>query len=146
MKKKKRTSEKGTGINIGDISDISGTINMAGRDMITHQTTTGLSAAEIKQLFGQVYTAIEARPNTPAADKEDLKTDMKEIEIAVTNAAQKNEKVDEGFVARRFRNLARIAPDVLDVVVATLANPLAGLGIAAKKIADKAKDETNETK
>jgi len=34
------------------------------------------------------------------------------------------------------------APDVLDVVVATLANPLAGLGVAVKKIAEKAKEET----
>jgi hypothetical protein len=34
-----------------------------------------------------------------------------------------------------------MAPDILDVVVATLVNPLAGLGVAAKKIADKAKEE-----
>ena len=35
-----------------------------------------------------------------------------------------------------------MAPDVLDVIVATLGNPLAGLGVAAKKIAEKAKEET----
>jgi hypothetical protein len=38
-----------------------------------------------------------------------------------------------------------MAPDVLDVVVATLGNPLAGLGVAVKKIAEKAKQETNAT-
>jgi hypothetical protein len=32
--------------------------------------------------------------------------------------------------------------EVLDVVVAPLANPLAGLGVAVKKIAEKAKEET----
>ena len=32
-----------------------------------------------------------------------------------------------------------MAPDVLDVIVATLRNPLAGFGDAVKKIADKAK-------
>jgi hypothetical protein len=31
---------------------------------------------------------------------------------------------------------------VLDVIVATLENPLAGLGVAFKKIAEKAKEET----
>jgi hypothetical protein len=50
-------------------------------------------------------------------------------------------KAYEGFLSRRFRNIARLAPDVLDLV-AMLANPLAGLGVAVKKIAEKAKEET----
>jgi hypothetical protein len=101
-----------------------------------------LSAAEIKQLFDGLYSQIDARANTSPADKEDLKAEVKEIQSTVTTAAQKNEKIDESFLARRFRNIARMAPDLLDVVVATLGNPLAGLGVAAKKIADKAKAET----
>ena len=59
-------------------------------------------------------------------------------------AAKKNEKVDEGFLSCRFRNIARMAPDVLDVVVATLVSPLAELGVAVKKIAEKAKEETKQ--
>jgi len=35
-----------------------------------------------------------------------------------------------------------MSPDILDVVVATLGNPLAGLGVAVEKIAEKAKVET----
>jgi hypothetical protein len=50
--------------------------------------------------------------------------------------------VDEGFLSRRFRNIARMAPDLLNVVVATLTSLLAGLGVAAQKIAEKAKAET----
>lgn len=42
----------------------------------------------------------------------------------------------------RFRNISRMAPDLLDAVVAELANPLAGLGVAVRKIAEKAKEET----
>jgi hypothetical protein len=57
----------------------------------------------------------------------------------VTEAVEKKKKVDESFLARRFRNVARMAPDILDVVVAALANPLAGMGVAVKKIAEKAK-------
>jgi hypothetical protein len=143
MPKKKRanTSGKQTSVRTGNISDISGNVNVAGGDITTHHTT-GLSAGEIKQLFDELYTRIETRPETPAADKEDLKAEVKEIQATVTEAAQKNEKVDEGFLSRRFRNIARMAPDVLDVVVATLGNPLAGLGVAVKKIAEKAKEET----
>ena len=45
---------------------------------------------------------------------------------------------------KRFCNIARMAPDVLDVIVATLGNPLAGLGVAVKKIAERAKEETQK--
>jgi hypothetical protein len=136
-----RLISKGSSIKIGNISDISGQVNIAGRDITTHQTTSGLSAAEIKQLFDQIYSAIEARPETPIADKEDLKAEVEEVQSAVIEAAEKNEEVRESFLSRRFRNIARVAPDVLDVVVATLTSPLAGVGIAVKKIADKAKEE-----
>jgi hypothetical protein len=142
MPKKKPEGVKPANVRVGNISNISGHVNVAGGNITTHHTTTGLSTREIKQLFDELYTKLEARPNTPAADKEDLKTDVKEIQTAVTEAAQKNGKVDEGFLARRFRNIARMAPDVLDMVVAMLANPLAGLGVAVKKIAEKAKEET----
>src|SRR5687768_9545908 len=62
-------------------------------------------------------------------------------QCADIRTAQKNEKVNESFLSPRFRNIARMAPDVLDVIVASLANPLAGLGVAVKKIAEKAKEE-----
>ena len=144
MPKKKRASSKQTDIRVRNISDISGNVNIAGGNITTHQTTTGLNSAEIKQLFDQLYTAIEANTKTSAANKEDLKAEVKEIQSTVTEAAKKNEKVDEEFLSRRFRNIARMAPDVLDVVVATLGNPLAGLGVAVKKIAERAKEETKQ--
>ena len=122
-------------VTIGNITDVSGHIT-------TLHTTSGLSASEIKQLFDQLYTAIEIRPGIPLKDKAELKDEVEEIRSTVTEAVKKNEKVDEGFLLRRFRNIARMAPDVLDVVVATLGSPLAGLGVAAKKIAEKAKEET----
>lgn len=142
MPKKKSASNKQTSVRVGNISDISGNVNVAGGNITTHHTTTGFSAAEIKQLFEGLYSQIDARANTSPADKEDIKAEVQEIQSTVTAAAQKNEKIDESFIARRFRNIARMAPDVLEVVVATLGNPLAGLGVAVKKIAAKAKEET----
>src|SRR6266498_3149587 len=145
MPKKKRESTKQTSVRVGNISDISGNVNVAGGNITTHHTVTGLSAAEIKQLFDGLYTVIESNKKVSPTKKEDLKAEVKEIQSIVTAAAQKNEKVDESFLSRRFRNIARMAPDVLDVVVATLGNPLAGLGVAVKKIAEKAKEETKHT-
>ena len=117
-------------------------MNVAGGDITTHHTVTGLTAAEIKQLFDGLYAEIDARLETSPADKEDIKAEVKEVQTTVTQAAQKNEKVDEAFLSRRFRNIARMVPDVLDLVVAMLANPLAGLGVAIKKTTEKTKEET----
>ena len=142
MPKKRSTSKKETNVKVGDVSGVSGSVNIAGGNITTHQTRTGLSGAELKQLFDQLYSAIDSHAKSSPADKEDLKAEVKEIQSTITEAAKKSEKVDESFLSRRFRNIARMAPDVLDVVVATLGNPLAGLGVAVKKIAGKAKEET----
>jgi hypothetical protein len=139
MARKKVSESK---LKAGNFSNISGNVNIAGGDITTHQTITGLSVVEIKQLFDGLYTVIESNKKASPTKKEDLKAEVKEIQSTVAEAIQKSEKVDESFLSRRFRNIARMAPDVLDVVVATLANPLAGLGVAVKKIAGKAKEGT----
>lgn len=142
MVRQKNTRKNQPTVKVGNLSNISGNVNVAGGSITTHQTTTGLSAAEIKGLFDQLYARIDARPNTPSTDKEDLKAEVKEIQATVTEAAKENKKMDENFLARRFRTIARMAPDILEVVVATLANPLAGLGVAVKKVAERARTKT----
>jgi hypothetical protein len=137
----KKKDSQGANIKVGNISGVSGEINIAGGDIASNKTVYGLSAAEIEKLFDRLYTAIETNAKTSHANKEDLKAEVQEIQSTVTEAAQKNEKVEESFLSRRFRNIARVAPDMLDVVVATLSSPLAGLGVAVKKIAEKAKEE-----
>ena len=135
-KKKRASSRQPVSMRVGNISNVRGEVNIAGRDIVKHESQT-----ELRNIFLDIYRDIDARPATSPAVKEDLKAEVKDIEASVTAAAQKNEKVEEAFLARRFRNIARMAPDILDVVVAMLANPLAGLGIAVRKIAEKAKEE-----
>ena len=131
------TGEKHTEIDVGGIHDVSGgTINIAGRNIVSTQISSGLSAAEVAQLFDQIYAKIEARPDTPAEDKSDLKAEVEEIQAAVA----KDGEPDESFLARRLRNIGRMAPDILDVVVATLGNPAAGFGLVIKKIAQRMKE------
>ncbi len=141
MPKKNSGSKKETNIKLGNISGVSGNVNIAGGNITTHHTVNGLSAADINSScsMGSMHLLTSNAKVSPAV-KEDLKADVKDIQSTVTEAAKKNEKVDEDFLARRFRSIARMAPDILDVVVATLGNPLAGLGVAVKKIAEKAKE------
>lgn len=142
MSKKNNGSKNETIIKVGDISSISGNINIAGGNITTHQTVNGLSAVDIKQLFDDLYQSIDIQANVSPTEKEDLKAEVEEIQSTVAEAVKKSEIIDESFLARRFRNIARMAPDILDIVVAALGNPLAGLGVAVKKIADKAKENT----
>ena len=139
MSRKKSATGKETNIKVGDISEVSGNVNIAGGNITTHQSTLGLSATEIKGLFEHIYDAIETNTKASPANKEDLKAELEEIQSTMTEAIQGKKKVEESFLFRRFQNIARVAPDILDIVVATLANPLAGLGVAVKKIAEKAK-------
>ena len=86
--------------------------------------------------FETIYAQIDAADFTPS-EKADLKADVKNIQTE----ADKGDKADETFLARRLRNILRITPDIFDVVVATLVNPTAGFSIVASKIAQKVKKE-----
>jgi len=142
MSRRKNKKSNDTTVTVGNVSNVNGTVNIAGGDLDFHSNSSGLSAVEIKQLFDDIYSTINSNTKTSSSDKQDLKSELEEIQSKVEEASQKGQNLEEGFLSRRFRNIARMAPDLLDVVVATLGNPLAGLGVAVKKIAEKAKEET----
>lgn len=96
---------------------------------------SGLSGDEVAKLFETIYQRIEARPDTPAEDKADLKSEVQELQSEVA----KGEQADEGFLTRRLRNIARIAPDILDVVVQTLGSSVKGIAEVVRKVLAKAK-------
>ncbi len=112
----------------GNVSIKQGTF--VGRDQIITQSST----ANLHQLFQPVYAEIARRPNTDESDRADLQAAVKDVE---TQAA-KGEAADETLLVRQLRNIGRMAPDILEVVMTTLANPAAGLGLVAAKIAQKA--------
>lgn len=85
--------------------------------------------------FLPIYQAIEERKDLTPDAKADLKAEIQEVEAEV----KKGEQADETFLARRLRNIRRIAPDILDVVTATLTNPTAGFSLIARKVAEKAR-------
>jgi hypothetical protein len=133
----KRVEEKysnviigGDATSIGDVGKIS--VNK-------EPVSSKLSAEDIYQLFDKVYKAIDSLPDVSPSDKDYIRSDVNEIESLVRKAAPKNEKVDEEHLSRYLRNIGRMAPDVLEVMSASLSSPVAGLGVVLKKIAEKAK-------
>lgn len=87
--------------------------------------------------FSTIYTQVDDRTDLSATDRSDLKSELQTFE----DEDKKGPESNEGFLAQRLRNVKRIAPDILDVAIATIANPAAGFGMIAKKVAEKMKAE-----
>ncbi len=100
------------------------------------------SLSSIVEWMTQINKKIDSLPNVSQAEKEDLKQQVEKI----GGEAQKGSKAEVGRLEKLINTLSVIAPDIFDVVIATLANPLAGIGLVIKKIGDKAKLETDDTK
>ncbi len=128
-----------SGINIS--GGMTGNLVVGNNNTVSNTINSGLSAADIKQLFDSVNTKIDALPNLDQNAKEDAKAEIKDIQENITEAAANQGNLDESFLTRRFRSIARMGPDILEVVLATIVSPLGGVGLAVKKIADKAKEE-----
>ncbi len=111
--------------------------NFAGRDQYIVNPDT---AQMLAKSFKEIFAAIEAHPSITDTDKADLHSDVEEIEEELT----KGDKANESFLSKRLRNIGRIAPDILQVVIAAIADPLAGLGVVAAKIAEKAQNESGK--
>jgi hypothetical protein len=110
--------------------NVTGSNVIAGNNNVVNQN-------KIENIFAPVYRAVDEHPTLAPELKEDVKAEIKDVEKEIKNG----EQADESGMMRHLRNVGRMAPDILDVVVATLANPAAGLGMVAKKIAQKMADE-----
>ncbi|HSH14234.1 MAG TPA: hypothetical protein VLA15_10805 [Desulfurivibrionaceae bacterium] len=126
-------------IDTGGGAYIEGKVDTGGGDFVGRDQTksSGLDAAEVARLFKGIQAAIEAKAELSPTEKADLKAEVEEVKTEAEKGAQAN----ESFLTRRLRNIQRMAPDILDVVLATLANPVAGFASAVRKIAEKMKAE-----
>ena len=129
------------GVHIGGNASVQG--DVVGRDKITTTTTTtttGLDAAALAELlkaFKDIDRKIEALPENPDVDKAELHDTVKKVEEEV----KKGEEANPTKVERWLKFLGDMAPDILQVTAATLANPAMGLSVAIKMIADKARSQ-----
>jgi hypothetical protein len=122
----------GDKITVGDISGSSGVaIGRGARATVTH----GLGGDELASLFAAVYRQVEARREDPDVDKEELAGVVQQVEAE----AAKGEAANPAKVERWLGNLAAMAPDILDVTVACLTNPAAGVAAVIRKVAERAK-------
>ena len=100
---------------------------IAGRDNIEK------NVFNVNVSFAPVYHAIQENANIPTDVKENLTENVKQLEQEIN----KGEKAEPSFIQKRMETIQKMAPDIAEVVVATLQNPAAGIGLVVKKVIDK---------
>lgn len=101
--------------------------------VVGNNNVVGGGAVNISAVFAPVYEAIRRSP-LPAQEQADLTAEVQEIEAAVAQP-----QVDEAWLARRLRNLKKMAPNIAEVVLAALGGPGAVISAAVKNIAARVK-------
>lgn len=135
MKSSARKTDQGehrSSVSVHIDGDVSGPVNVAGRDLRISESTDPRALSEA---FTVILERLEAIKTAGPEDIADARAEVKEIQEKIAQA----EPVDEGWLAQRFRNLARMGPDILDVVTATLVNPAAGAALVVRQIAERAR-------
>lgn len=132
MAKQKKSESKVLqgGINFKGNVTIKG--NVAGRDIIEKNVTN------VNISFTPVYEAVKKNKTIPPKTKKMVENTVKQIEQEV----KKGNKAKPSFIQQRLENIQKMAPDILEVVIATLQNPSAGIGLAVKKVVNRFKAET----
>ncbi len=114
-----------------DSSYIDGNGNIVGNNNVN--VNIGSSMAELTQAFETIHGAV--RQVADPVIREDAEKIVQDIEKEV----QKGEEANHSRVERWLKFLAETAPDVWDVAVDTLSNPIKGIGTVIKKVIEKAK-------
>lgn len=93
----------------------------------------------MKQIFAEILQRLDTVQGHAPDDIVDAKETVQEIQEKML---EEGEQVEEAWLTKRFRNIARMGPDILDVVTAALVNPAAGVAMTVKKIAEKARADS----
>lgn len=127
---------KKNGQNAGNGSIVIGG-NVHGSNIVMgNNNNVSNQSINITQSFETIYKFIDEHPKLQAGKKEDAKAELAEIKTALEEP-----NPDEGFITRRFRNIKRMAPDIVEVAFETLKNPISGVAEVIKRIAKKMAEE-----
>ena len=132
------TKNKRGGLSAGDNSIVIGgnvedsNIIIGSHNKVTNQTIN------IAPLFKQIYNKVEDSATLDPQEKKDVKDELQEIQKVLEQP-----NPDDTFLARRFRTLKRMAPEITEIAFETLKNPLGGVAEVIKRIAKKAAEEAS---
>jgi len=120
--------------------NVVGSINAGGHAQVnvTQSSVHQTNDVDFEKLFALIDKKINERPDDPNVDKKEIQEQVKQIKA---EAAQ-GEQANQSKLERWIRNLAGMAPDIVDVMAASLGGPVAGLTAVVQKIAARAKADS----
>jgi hypothetical protein len=130
------SGNKKNGLKAGKGSIVIGGNVQGSNIVVGDHNTVSNQVVNIAPLFQSIYHYVDTHPKLQAGKKQDATEELKEIETALEEP-----KPDENFIARRFRNIKRMAPDIVEVAFETLKNPLGGVAEVIKRVAKKMAEE-----
>jgi hypothetical protein len=107
--------------------------------VVGNNNSVSNQSVNIMPLFQDIYDFVDKHPKLQDEKKQDLKAELQEIQTALEEP-----KPDEGFIVRRFRNIKRMSPEIVDVAIKTLQNPIGGVAEVVKRIAKKMAEESKD--
>jgi len=126
------------GVTFGGSGSVSIHGDVVGHDKISTTGQSGMSAADFAQAFETIYAKIAEKP---APEQPTIKMAVDAIKTETEKEAVKGQKADENTVTLFANSLLNMAPDILEVIAATFANPAAGVATVIRKILEKARGQ-----
>ena len=112
-----------------------GFINASGSSRVNlRQQVIQQTSPEMEDLFKHLNRKIRRR-KASQVDKTRLENQVRKIEAE----AAKGSAADPGKLERWIKTLANMAPDIVEVMAASLAGPVAGFTLVFKKIVERAR-------
>lgn len=128
--------KKKDGLSAGDHSVVIGGNVKRSNIVVGNSNVVSNQDINLSSSFRTINQFVDRHPDLQASEKKDAKEDLKEIQ-----AELEKPKPDENFLTRRFRNLQRMAPDIVEVAFETLKNPVSGVATVIQKIGQRMADE-----
>ena len=135
-KKDNMTSEHISGDHNTIEGNVSGGIIVQGRNAnVAVKQSSWSESKEISILFDKLYLAVGERKDDPDIDKEEILETVQRIE----NESKMGDQANQSKLERWMENLQKMAPDIVDVILASLGGPVSGITAVLKKIAEQAR-------
>ena len=114
---------------------VHGNVNQAGRDFYQNIVNNSTDAEVVTKLFEGLRTQLEDLPEADRTLVEPIVDDTQK-QVTAIQAGDTSEET-QNALEKRLRGLIAMAPDIGEVFVTTLANPVAGIAMVVRKVAER---------
>jgi hypothetical protein len=131
--KNKKTITVGDVISVSSVGD--GASVAVGRNAQASNSNVNEKTvdSELIDWANRLKTLIDNQEDLDQEDKDELKIKVEQIK----NEAAKRKKANVKRIGKLLKVIGVMSPEIFEVAIATLVNPLAGLGLVVKKIGEK---------